>query len=366
MVSGTVEADAGTISFQGGGTIGGAFNAAGGAIIDFANGSFTSAVAALTGPGTVEFTGTSLTLSNNVIPGLQMLGGTVIVGPNFQGGSITNLTLAGSTLSGNFTVTGTFNCGGGVNGSLQVASGGLVNLSGGTISGNLTLAGGALVDWSGGTISRALNVASNAVLNLGGTSAVYLGGALTNAGTVNWTSDEFWLDDPGNDYPNAGPLVNLTNGVWNIQCDQYLVFDLNGGYPTDTNAYFENEGLMHKTAGSGTTTFGYGGNGGYAIFFENSGTVEADAGTISFQGGYSDNSSANLAISLGSATPGSGYGEISYSTPLSFDGTFTVSTRNGYLQSGTTFEVLSYGLLTGEKLRGISVQVSPSKEAGMG
>ena len=103
-----------------------------------------------------------------MIAGLQLLGGTFILGPNFQGGTITNLTLASSTLNGNYTVTGTFNCGAGVSGSLQVA-------------------GGALVNWSGGTISGALNVASNVVLNLNGTSAVYLGGALTNAGTVNWT-----------------------------------------------------------------------------------------------------------------------------------------------------------------------------------
>ena len=112
--TGTVEADKGTISFQGGGVIGGALNAAGGATVTFANGTFSGSGAALSGPGTNEFTGNSLTLSNNVIPNLQLLGGAVILGPNFQGGTITNLTLAASTLSGNYTVTGTFNCGAGV------------------------------------------------------------------------------------------------------------------------------------------------------------------------------------------------------------------------------------------------------------
>ena len=150
-----------------------------------------------------------------------------------------------------------------------------------------------------------------------------------------------------NNYPNAGMMVNLDDGVWNIQCDQNLEFyyyygDYSGN--PGPNAYFENEGLVLKTVGSGTTAFGSSSGSGYAIFFENSGTVEADAGTISFLGGYSDSSSANLSISLGGATPGSGYGNISFSTPVSFDGTFTVSTRNGYLPTtnGTTFQVLSY------------------------
>ena len=73
---------------------------------------------------------------------------------------------------------------------------------------------------------------------------------MTNAGTVNWTSGDFWLNTyPADDYPNAGPIVNLTNGVWNIQCDRYLEFSQYSGYPTATNAYFENEGLVHKTGG---------------------------------------------------------------------------------------------------------------------
>jgi hypothetical protein len=64
---------------------------------------------------------------------------------------------------------------------------------------------------------------------------------------------------------------------------------------------------------------------------------------ISFQAGYSGGPSANLAISLGGTAPGSGYGKISFSNPLSLDGMFTVSTRNGYLPNpGATLQVLNY------------------------
>jgi len=213
----------------------------------------------------------------------------------------------------------------------------IINSGSVTIPANGTF---AIMDWSAGTISGSLAVASNGILNInGGNSYVVLGGVLTNAGTVNWLSGNLNLDNGNFGYPNSGPIVNLAGGSWDIQCDQYLDgWNSPDGYPYNTNAYFLNLGLVRKTAGSGTTVFG-----DYAVFFENAGTVEADSGTISLQGGYSGSPSGDLAISLGGVTPGSGYGKISFSTPLPFDGTFTVSTRNGYHPSpGATFQVLSY------------------------
>jgi hypothetical protein len=211
------------------------------------------------------------------------------------------------------------------------------------VAGNLQVAGGATVNWTGGAISGALNVASNGVLNLLGGSGLLglsVGGTLTNAGTVNWTNGEVHLDDYFGVYLNAGPIVNLAGGVWNIQCDQVLLDAMNG-YPYNTNAYFLNQGLVRKTAGSGKTKIGS--SGSYAVLFENFGTVEADMGTISFEGGYSGSPAANLAISLRNVTPGSGYGNIAFLTPLSLGGTFIVSTSGGYLPSpGDTFQVLNY------------------------
>ena len=61
-------------------------------------------VAVLSGPGAIQFTGGSLALLNNVIPNLQITGGIVGLGTNFQGGSITNLTLSGATLSSDYSV----------------------------------------------------------------------------------------------------------------------------------------------------------------------------------------------------------------------------------------------------------------------
>ena len=68
---------------------------------------------------------------------------------------------------------------------------------------------------------------------------------------------------------------------------------------------------------------------------------------MSFQGGYSDSSSANLLLSIGGTAPGDEYGHISFSTPLAANGTLSVSTRNGFLPSpGESFKLLSYPAAT--------------------
>src|SRR5208282_4696739 len=118
----------------------------------------------LNGPGAIQFTGGTLTLSNNVIPDLALINGTLYLGTNFQGGTITNLT-TGAVLQGSFTVSGVFNCNGGVSGNVLVSDGATLNFSGGTIGGNLTLAGGGLVNWSGGNVSGALSVPAGGILN---------------------------------------------------------------------------------------------------------------------------------------------------------------------------------------------------------
>ena len=87
-------------------------------------------------------------------------------------------------------------------------------------------------------------------------------------------------------------------------------------------------------AGSATTVPGGTGTSTISPSFANSGMVEANVGTISFQGSYSDDSSANLAISLGGATPGSGYSTIIFSSPLSRDGTWICTKHTRACHSG--------------------------------
>src|ERR1700722_16624594 len=91
-----------------------------------------------------------------------------------------------------------------------------VNVGGNSIylSSPVTIAGE--LNWSGGVLTGdSLTIATNGMLNIEGD--FYLCDAPSNAGTVNWTGGTLQLDDRFSDYPNAsGPIVNMTNGYWNI------------------------------------------------------------------------------------------------------------------------------------------------------
>src|SRR5258705_1270170 len=96
---------------------------------------------------------------------VQLVSGTVILDPAFQGGTITNLTLPGVTLSGNYTVSGTFTGNGAVQGDLTIASGATVNKTGGSMTGNHTIASGGTLNWTrGGSPSRGVYIAAHSLL----------------------------------------------------------------------------------------------------------------------------------------------------------------------------------------------------------
>jgi hypothetical protein len=94
-----------------------------------------------------------------------------------------------------------------------------------------------------------------------------------------------------------------------------------------------------KSGTSGTTTFN--------VLLANSGTVQAQSGTILFNRDYTETSSASLVIGLGGIVPGSGYGQIQFSSPT-FGGSFNVALQNGFRPSpGDSFSVLGYSSVTG-------------------
>ncbi len=323
--TGTVEADIGTITFNSGGQIDGNYQAFGNGTINFAAGTFTAINPVFSGTGTNKFTGTILILANNIVPGLQLLGGTVNVGPGFQGGSITNLVLPGIALAGTNTITGTATLGAGFTGVLTVASNGVANGQGGTSVGSLIVAGGGTFNWSNGPIGNSITVLANGVLNISWNVLTYLNGSLTNAGLVTVTgSGQLNLD--------AGPINNLASGIIDFKTNSVWT-----GFP----AVFYNAGLVRKTGGAGTSQIGY---PSYPISFFNTGTVEADTGTINFNvGGYSDTSSAHISISLGGATSGTGYGLIRFTAPPLLNASLAATVRNGFVPGpGQTFNVLAY------------------------
>ncbi|HEX3624285.1 MAG TPA: polymorphic toxin-type HINT domain-containing protein [Verrucomicrobiae bacterium] len=314
--TGLVVAQTGTIAFSEGGIMNGSYSASSGAVINFSGGPFSyTTIPVLTGPGLIEITGGSLTLANNIIPGLQMNGGTISLGAGFQGGSITNLTFTGATLSGNWTVIGTFNCGNGVSGNLAIAPGALLNWSGGTISGSLTEAAGATVNWSGGIMGGPLTVNSSAVLNVSGNSTIYLQNILTNQGTVNYSATgTFYVQNNGSGL--IGTIDNMPGALWDFVNDP-------GGincYYCGGSEVFNNAGTVEKSVGTGTSNV--------HIPFNNSGLVAALTGTITFQ--YGGIMNGSYSASSGAVINFNG-GAFSYTTTPTLTGPGLIEMTAGSL-----------------------------------
>src|ERR1035437_6448090 len=233
--TGTVTNLLGTLSFNGGGSLTGTYGIAAGAVIYFASGSFTMGVPpVISGSGLCEFTGTTLTLTQNVPGNLVLAGGNVVLGPGFQnGGGITNLTLSGATLISTNTVTGTFT-------------------------------------WVGGTVSGPLTIANGGVMNIRG--SVSLENVLTNAGTVTMagTANLIIYNNHG---VYQGGVYNLAGALWDIQTNA-AIFTGGSGFE-----FFNNAGTVSKSGGSGAATI--------YVSFANTGTVTNLLGTLSFNGGGS-------------------------------------------------------------------------------
>ncbi len=296
--SGSVTGLQGNLVFGLGGILAGTFTASSNATISFSGGNFTNSdPVSINGPGLVQFAGGNLWLLSDAIPNLPLTGGTVHLGQNFQqNGAITNLTIAGSTLAGTNTVTGTFN-------------------------------------WNNGIIAGGpMTIASNGLANISGSTTVYLENPLTNFGTVIWTNTGFGGDLDvmnNNGAPYAGLIENY--GLFDIQCEQSLYNNA-----SSTGAYFHNLGTLQKSASTGVA--------GIALPVTNSGTISSLKGIIAFGGGFTP-IGGTLLFGLSSA---SSYGTMNISGNATLGGTVDVLWLNGFVPaSGNSFAVLSYVSRTG-------------------
>ena len=289
--NGLVDVEGGALSFNSGGTLGGTYNVAGYCTLLFASGNFTaSAPPVVSGLGTSQFTGGTLTLLADQISGLALIGGNVALGPAFQNaGAITNLTISGSYLLGSNVVTGTLNLAG----------------------------GGPNAGW--------LAVAPNGLLNLNSTSQINLpGSVLVNNGTVAWSG--------GIIQGNSGTLIT-NNNLWLVQTDN-AVNNGYGGTPT-----FVNNGTFTKTATYGATTFS-------AVSFLNSGTLDIESGSVNFanSGTYAQ---TGATLEFGAAAPNL-TGELNVPAEVNLDGTLTVHFLDGYTPlTGDLLELITYTLESG-------------------
>jgi hypothetical protein len=229
---------------------------------------------------------------NNLVPSLQLLGGTLLLGPAFQGGSITNLVLAGMTLQSTNRVTGTMN-------------------------------------WTAGIIAGNLTVASGATLYLGG-STLNLYGALTNAGTVVATNTSYLrlIYSPPT---YNGQIDNLAGGLFDVQNDQFYLVNNSG------TEFFNNAGTLRKSAGTGTTQI-------YLLVQNAGGLIESDSGTIAFQ---TVPSLAGGEVRCGLRSL-SNFGKVNIPGSAFLNGIIGVALLGGYVPAvNNSFAILTYGSHTG-------------------
>ena len=377
----------------------GVFNAAPGAVIQISGGGVTGVVSpiinpplvpgtplTLSGGGEIQFIGNYqlgqflfsggyLLLPTDTIPHLALQGGALHLGPAFQGGAITNLSINGMTLtnmlpvtgtltatnsplSGNFSVAsgGRFNCVANslspLNGSVSIAGGGVFNCAA-TLNGLVSIASGGVMSLISGTnlpstsvgSSGALTVANGGQLNLIGISGISLYGPLTNAGTVLLANpNPFTFIGPSNmvytipmgisiannpAYNNYGGIFNQASGQINFATDYTAIYSAGygGGYET-----LINQGSITKSAG---TSF----NDSFisVVLATNAGSITASAGLIAMRP-ITALPGSSLNVGISSAT---NYGSFLMTTNVVLGGAFNATLNNGYVPAnGTSFSVL--------------------------
>jgi hypothetical protein len=388
---GTITNLSGTLvltSFQS--TLAGTFYAAVGATIQLGGGTTNAPLVpgtplVLRGSGQYQFISGYLYAPANVPPNLSLQGGWLELGPGFQGGAITNLTLDGMELTNQLSTTlpikGKFivlNSGGyvsgnygpvllntGVYGNYVVVNGGFLSLSnaamygavtvssGGmlmaalnsNLNGDLTIAGGGVVNSSSASFF-AVTVASGGLFNSLDTFYAYvgafgpssfIGGPLNNSGTINMTNSGIQFYNNGT--TNAqGCLINQAGGLIDFWGNTAI-----GG--SGGNDYIANQGRIIKSGGSSFSGFDF-------DLATNAGTITAETGQMVLGNQWTLLPSDSLNVVLNSAT---NYGSFIISTNFpsivgnaALAGAFNATLNAGYVPTnGTRFNVLTYGSFKG-------------------
>ena len=347
------------------GILAGIYNAGAGTIVQFSGGSSTTPLQedpglVLNGPGQYKFTGGLLLLTANPNPNLQLTGGSLLLGPGFQGGSITNLVLDGINLTNTLTLTGTLIVtNGSVNGTIVVSNGAVLNVNGATLTAQvtvqsggefLTTGGGSYIYNTGSQTNNWLLVQNGGLVQLAG--YLYLYGPLTNAGTINVTNGVVLYSYNNGTTTLQGGIVNQGSGVidlWNNSSlygtsygDEYLInqgtINMMNGSSSAIN--FNN---LNLSAGTITTQ--------PAVSAAGILQVEAFSGVGSLTGTY--NAAANTIIQFAASTsPGTSPG-----SPLVLGGTGQYRFNSGLL-------TLPLNPIPGVVMTGGSLLLGPGFQGG--
>jgi len=339
-VSGTLQVEA----FSGVGDLTGTYNAAANTIIQFAAstspGTSPGSPLVLGGTGQYRFNAGLLTLPTNPIPGVVMTGGSLLLGPGFQGGSITNLTLDGINLTNTLTLTGTLIVtNGSVNGMIVVSNGAVLNVDGATLTAQvtvesggefLTTAGSSYIYNNGSQTNNWLLVKNGGLVQLLG--YLYLYGPLTNAGTINVTNGVVLYAYNNGTITVQGGIVNQASGVIDLWNNSSLYGTSYG------DEYLINQGSINMMNGS-SSTIDFSGLTNQAVFSVQHGTLQVQGTRLNLQ------SPGILDVGLNSLAD---YGKFNLTGVVPLAGTLQVTLNGSYIPVATNaFTVVSYPSLSG-------------------
>ncbi len=315
----------------------GTYFAAAGATIQFVGADIANANSAaqltlgtplvLAGGGQYQLTSGYLYLPANVPTNLELLGHTVELGSNFQGGAITNLSVAGMQMLNGLPVTGTLTAtNSGIATNVVVAGGGVFSYEGtGFLAGTVTVESGGIFNVinPGGNMYDDIRLNQGATVAHGGTmncEGYFTITTLTNAGTLNLASQLVL-------YTATNGIVNQPGGFINLESNAVITI-------AATNDYFINQGAIVQNAGAGATnsiSYLY----PYQPFqFDNSqGTITNLSSTLvlpSFQSTLAGTfyAAAGATIQLGGGTIGA---PLVPGTPLVLGGSGQYQFISGYL-----------------------------------
>ena len=219
----------------------------------------------------------------------------------------------------------TFNAGSVFTGAGEVAVNAATAFNGGFTSSNLVFANSTFTgtnaaltgtaDWEGGTMAGTWNVNAGSSIDVTTTASKSINAAtLTNNGTINWQS--------GNIFLFSGSALN-NNGTIDAQGNDTIGFG--GGTPST----FTNNGLIQKSAGSGTTTLAGGAPGLVAL--DNNGTINVLSGTIALPSAFGNDGTLGGTGTFTSTN----LTNNGFIAPGATGATGTLSLTGNYLQSST-------------------------------
>ena len=283
----------------------------------------------LAGGGQYRFQSGYLNLPTDVVPNLVLAGGTLTLGPGFQGGAIQNLALNGIELTNQLPVTG------------------MLIATGSTIDGNLLVAGGGQVTADNMTIAGDGWLMIKGTLDVVGGSYLNLYGPATNSGVMNLASGGIQMI---NEAKNNPPNLSYQGNLWNLPGGLINLAWSGGIQGQGSGCQFVNQGAVVST------------NSEISVpTFDNAGAVTAQSGMLTL-GAVAPNTvvlepSGSLIVGLNSL---SDYGHVSFTGNAALAGAFGIQLNtNSFLPVvGDQFPVLAYPSYSGN-FTAYSVPPSP-------